>query len=281
MIAPGTSGGNAARSAGMRLAARPGAALMVVLWLIVVLGTISSGVLLSTRSATAAAANYRARVVGRFAAESGVTVAVATLQDSLRGLSETMARRDYLNNLDRALGAWAEAELGDARFAIALVDVSARVDVNAAAPAQLVALFSFFTDALEAERAAAAIRAYIDAGESPLAEGSGVQDPTIGLTTARRLRSLDELLAIPGVPVNLVERASPFLTVDGDGTINRVTASDTVRAAAGGELRDEPSRILVVSRGWLHGQPATFEIQAVYAVSGSELVLVRWREREL
>jgi hypothetical protein len=52
-------------------------------------------------------------------------------------------------------------------------------------------------------------------------------------------------------------------------------------AAAGGELRDEPSRILIVSRGWREGNALTHEIQAVYAVSGSELTLVRWRERDL
>jgi hypothetical protein len=78
-----------------------------------------------------------------------------------------------------------------------------------------------------------------------------------------------------------VERAAHLLTVDGDGTINRAVASDTVLSVAGGELRDEPSRILVVSRGWQDGQPLTHEIQAVYAVVGNGLTLVRWRERLL
>jgi hypothetical protein len=54
-----------------------------------------------------------------------------------------------------------------------------------------------------------------------------------------------------------------------------------VLAAAGGELRDEPSRILIVSRGWQDGHALTHEIQAVYAVVGNELTLVRWRERDL
>ena len=252
---------------------------MVVLWLIVALGTISSGVLLSTRTATAAAANYRAGVAGRFAAESGITLAVATLEDSLRVLSDSTARKSYLNDLDRALGGNESGSLGDARFAIALIDVSARLDVNNADARALATLFAFFTDALDAERAAAAVVAFIAGGGDASAPG-GAAAPR-SMPASRPLQSLDALARVPGLPRALAERASPYLTVDGDGTINRVAASDTVRAAAAGELRDEPSRILIVSRGWYRGQPATHEIQAVYAIAGDELVLVRWREREL
>jgi hypothetical protein len=60
-----------------------------------------------------------------------------------------------------------------------------------------------------------------------------------------------------------------------------MTASDTVLSAAAGDLRDAPSRILVVSRGWQDGHKLTHEIQAVYALNGPQLTLVRWRERDL
>ncbi len=251
--------------------ARSGAALIVVLWLIVVLGTVASSVLLSTRAAATAAANYRAGIVGRYAAESGVVLAIATLEERLRAETQPEQRRAWLNDLDRALAGREQGELGDAHYAVALIDVGARVDINHADATALAALFSHFTDAGEAARAAAAIRAYV--------AGDPTEQPSVSIL-ARTLRSLDELADVPGLPPGLVERAVPFLTVDGDGTINRRTAGDTVRAAAAGELRDEPSRILVVSRGWLQGQPVTHEIQAVYAVSGDRLILVRWRERE-
>jgi type II secretory pathway component PulK len=252
---------------------RPGVALMLVLWVIVILGTISSGVILSTRSTSSLAANYRARVVGRYAAESGVNAALAALEDSLRVLGANAAlRRDYLNRLDRALPWSGEVPLGEARFAVALVDPGARLDVNAADAGALTALLSRFTNGAEAERVAAAIRAYI-AGPAT----GGEPD----LLAVRPLSSLDELAGVPGVPASLVERVAEFLTVDGDGTINRVTASDTVMAAAAGELRDEPSRVVVVSRGWREGHPLTHEIQAVYAIVGADLILVRWRERGL
>jgi type II secretory pathway component PulK len=101
------------------------------------------------------------------------------------------------------------------------------------------------------------------------------------LAAARPLRSLEELVTIEGVPAELVARAEGLLTVDGDGSINRATAPEVVLAAAGGDLRDEPSRILVASRGWLDGHALTHEIQAVYAVVGGALTLVRWRERTL
>jgi type II secretory pathway component PulK len=208
--------------------------------------------------------------VARYAAESGVTAAVAALEENLSRLDDLGARRVYLNQLDRALGS-GELSLGDARAAVVLVDVGSRLDINLAGFSSLSRLFSFFTDAIEAERAARAVRAFI---EGALGDGGA-------RSGARPLRSLDELAVIPGFPAALAERAVPFLTVDGDGTLSRATASDTVLAAAGGELRDEPSRILVVSRGWLDGHPLSHEIQAVYAVVGPELTLIRWRERLL
>ncbi|MEX2282460.1 MAG: hypothetical protein WEE89_08245 [Gemmatimonadota bacterium] len=236
---------------------RAGVALMLVLWIIVVITTIGSGVFVATRSNTDITSNYRARVVARYASESGVTLAVAALQDSLQRLTEISERRRYLNRLDRALGDRAEVTLGDASFGVALIDVGSRLDLNTADGTQLSRLFAFFTDAIAAESAARAIRPFLP------------------------LQSVEQLREIPDVSRDLAEAAMEFLTVDGDGTINRASASDTVLTAAGGELRDEPSRILVVSRGWLEGHALTHEIQAVYGVVGNELTLIRWRERDL
>ncbi len=246
---------------------RRGAALILVLWLIVFLGAISTEVVLATRSTSRVASNYRALAVARYAAESGVTLAVATLEDSLATAIDAETLRDYLNHLDRALGTGDHLSLGDGRADVALIDVGSRLDVNTAGAESLAALLSFFTDPVEARGVAAAIRAFV---------GGDVDDPG-----PRPLQSLDELTLIRGVPPELAERVFEFLTVDGDGTINRATAPEPVLAAAGGELREEPSRILVVSRGWQQGHAFTHEIQAVYAVVGRELTLIRWRERDL
>ena len=42
-----------------------------------------------------------------------------------------------------------------------------------------------------------------------------------------------------------------------------------------------PTRILLISRGWLRGHLLTHEIQAVYGVAGQRLVLQAWQERDL
>jgi hypothetical protein len=246
-----------------------------VLWIIVALAAVSSGVAVATRGTGGVAANYRARVVARYASESGVTLAVATLEEDLASLGDPGARRAYLNGLGGAGGGQGEIVLGDGRVQVQIVDVGARLDANAADGRSLARLLSFLTDPIEAERVAGAIRAYV---------AGGVTDPGVGPSTleaARPLRSIRELYRVPGVPPELIRRAAGFLTVDGDGTINRATASDTVLAAAAGELRDEPSRLLVVSRGWLAGHPLRHEIEAVYALAGAGLTLIRWRERDL
>jgi len=241
----------------MRPRSRPGFAVMLVLWLIVLLGALCSGVVMGARSSSLLAANYRAQVVARYAAESGLTVAVAALEDSLAKFVDGTARRSYLNQLDRALGTNAELSLGDARCALTLVDVGTRLDVNFADAESLTTLFAYFTDAIDAASVAAAVR---ELGP---------------------LQNIDELQRLADARRAWLTRAAAYLTADGDGTINRATASDTVLAAARGELRDEPSRLIVISRGWRDGHPLTYEIHAVYAIAGTQLTLVRWSEKQL
>jgi len=259
---------------------RRGFALMLVLWLIVVLGTITATIVLGTREAAALSGNARARVVGRYGAESGVAFATAAIESALAGRADTSDRQRYLNHLDGALPQRGDISLGDATFSVTLVDVSARLDVNNADGQALARFFAQF-DPSTASSTAAAIRRYIDrdavTGVAPSQSNSGGS----ALIAARTLRSLDELEQVPGASLGLIRAAAPYLTVDGDGKINRATASDTVMIAAGGSVQDEPSRLLVVSRGWLRGHSLTHEIQAVYAIAGNQLTLVRWTERDL
>jgi type II secretory pathway component PulK len=254
---------------------------MLVLWLIVVLGAISAAIVMDVREATALSGNARARAVGRYAAESGVVAVTAEIESRLATIADSIQRRSYLNGLDSRVSPRSDVTLGDAAFAVALVDVSARLDVNNTDEDGLTRLLSMFGSAADAAETAAAIRAYIDrqpvTGVLPGQSISGAS----GLMPVRSLRSLDEIGEIPGVDLELLRAAAPYLTVDGDGNVNRATASDTVLAAAGGSVQDEPSRLLVVSRGWMRGHTLTHEIQAVYAIAGNRLTLVRWRERDL
>ena len=247
-----------------------GVALVLVLWIVVILGGISAGVVRSARTSTSIAANARAEIIARAAAESGIEGMVASIEDTLSQLAEPDARRDWLNALGTT-GAGDSIVLGDGRFSVTVVDVSARLDVNAATQSALRVFFSQFTDPGEAASIASAIRSRIDSGRSGSASPLSVTP----------IRSLEELRLARLVPDAILARAAPYLTVDGDGVINSRTASDTVLVAATGELRDEPSRLLLISRGWVTGHPLTCEIQAVYAITGNRLVFSHWRERSL
>ena len=261
---------------------RRGVALVLVLWLIVVLGGIGAGVVAATRSSSSLAGNLRARVVARYAAESGIEAMRAAIEDSLALTSDSTSRFAYLNGLERATATGDSTTLGDSRFVVVVVDASARLDVNAAPLENLARLFARFTDTGRANMMARAIRLRIERGEGSTAR-DGVR---FGITgneprTVFPIRTLEELRTLPGADARVLQLAAPFLTVDGDGTVNRVMASDTVMSAAFGELRDAPSRLVLVSRGWMRGHPLTHEVQGVFAVSNNRLVLVQWRERTL
>jgi len=246
--------------------ARRGVALILVLWMIVVLGGIAAAITSATRTTSDVTTNSRARTVARYAAESGVIAAVAEMQRRLEAAGDDRTKRQiYLNDVDAALGESANFAMGDANVRVVLVDVSARIDLNTASEATLTALFARAGHADIAASAARAIRRHIDAipGQAAL------------------LQSLDDAAAIAGVGEPLIADASPWLTVDGDGQINRATASPVVLGVARGSLIDEPSRVLVVARGWQNGHPLTHEIQAVFALQGNLLAFVRWRERDL
>lgn len=249
------------------LRGRRGVALALVLWVVVVCGGIAAGVVATTRTGGDATANLRARTVARYMAESAVLAATTALEGRLRVAGEdTVARRVALNAPERAIAAVDSFSLGDGGAQVTIVDANARLDVNLATDAQLARLFEVTGGGARGPETARAIRAWI--------EGGGAQG-------ARLVRSLDELARLPGVHEEVIRRAAAYLTVDGDGRINRATAPAPVRAAAAGELADEPSRLVVVARGWQRGHPLTHELQAVVAVQGDRLVLVHWRERDL
>jgi type II secretory pathway component PulK len=243
---------------------------VLVLWIVVILGAISAGVVRSARTSTSIASNARDEVIARAAAESGIEALVAAIEDTLSQLADPLDRRDWLNTLGLE-SRRDSVSLCDGRFSVTVVDVSARLDINAATQSALQVFFSQFTGPGEAATIATAIRARIDSNPS-----RGPGQP--GVTP---IRSLEELRLARLVPDAVLARAVPYLTVDGDGVINSRTASDTVLVAATGELREEPSRLLLISRGWVSGHPLTSEIQAVYAITGTRLVFSHWRERSL
>ena len=81
--------------------------------------------------------------------------------------------------------------------------------------------------------------------------------------------------------MGVLAQVARFLTVDGEGTVNRRAAPREVLAAATGSLVDAPTRLLLLARGWQRGHPLSRQIEAVYDVTENGLRLVRWREHDL
>lgn len=254
----------------MTRSARRGSALLVALWVVVALGAVATVVVRDGRAGSALALNARAEVVARAAAESGIEVLRAAIEDTLARLPFGTERREWLNGLEDATGRGDTVVLGDGRVAWAVLDVNARLDVNAATEASLATFFGQFTSPLDARSIARAIRARV-----------GGADAQAVTQLARPLRSVDELGDLGLVPMDVLVQAEPFLTTDGEGVINQRRAPDEVMAAATGELRDEPSRLLLVSRGWMSNHALTHEMQVVVEIQLDRLVIVRVRERVL
>lgn len=278
---------------------RRGVALLLVLWLVALLAMVTIAASSSARGSTSLVSARRAAAVARSMAESGITVASKAIDDSLSGFAGDSTRRDnYLNALDAgtnggrsALGTLQTDTLADGAWAIAAVDVSARLDVNNTSAEGLARLFASAMSIAAAravgERIAASVRGEglpddsvsraADARDSLARALLGAGARTTHLR--RPIESLDELAGIANIDERTLAELAPLLTVDGDGNVNMRAAPQSVRAAASGSHVDAPTRLLLVARGWQLGHPLTHEIQAVYDVSGTSLKLVAWRER--
>lgn len=278
-----------------------GVALIVVLFAILLLATVTAAASSAARSSASVTIAVRAASVSKAMSESGVLAASTLVERALGRIgNDTSARARYLAEITSEGGEPFVADtLGDGAFSVVVVDVGARLDVNRAGREGWYLLLRAFTSDGEAGRAADAIDAWArGARPAPGSEDARALDalqsrdslvaallgrsapPASGSDRVSAFETLDGLLEVPGIDAALLARVAPFLTVDGDGSVNRRSASPAVLAAASGSLVDTPTRLLIVSRGWMRGQPLTREIEAVYDLAPDGLRVVRWRERE-
>lgn len=285
----------------MKALGRRGVALMLVLWLIVVLGAVATGVATATRGRTRLVDNLRARAEARYAAESGVVAAQAKIEHRLRESAgpDGWARAWWDVTRDGAL----EERVGALRFRMAVTDLGSRIDLNEASEDVVAGL----------------LRELFGARGDRMAHALEDHD---------RFVRVDALTYLPAFDDSALTRLAPFITVWGDGRVNVNTAPREVLAAipeigpdgaaaiVGARERDGvfvsrlslaqriaerrgtvasslgpittvPSRILVVSRGWTDGHPLTHEIQVVFEVvrafldSPMRLHIRYWHERDL
>ena len=276
---------------------RSGVALIVVLWTVVLLASVTAIASSAARSSAQVAANRRAESTARTMAESGVVAVTEFVNDSLAAFVGDSAKIDaFLARLEPTSSdapPLMQDSLSDGVFAVSIVDVSARLDVNMAGADGLAKLLRTATGDAEARQLAELIDARVRGEDLPEsaafdrdAEAKASRDSLgnalLGRPSQTHLRhpfqSLDELLEIRGFDEKLLARVAPLLTVDGDGRVNRRAAPPLVLAAASGSLVDRPTRLLCIARGWQRGHALTREIQAVYDLADDGLRLVRWRE---
>ena len=301
---------------------RRGAALVLVLWLIVVLSVIAAGVLTSTRTELRLAANLRDRAVARYAAESGQVAAEGPVTAAVALWRQPEDRARLLDHLADTLGALREVTLGHARFGVTVVDLNTRIDLNWADGPTLTGLFSQFTTGRRAEALAAAVQDWRDPDDEPVDGGAEARDyARAGLSPRPRnapFRQTSELRLVLGMSDSLYYAVTPFVTVDGDGRVNlnaapapvlaalpaigprearaivsRREAGEVMTSAAGvvspvpgrtgaasrRTLSTVPTRVGVVSRGWVPGSNMAWEITRVLDVAGPRPILYSRHER--
>lgn len=276
---------------------RSGVALIVVLWTVVLLASVTAVAASAARGSAQVTTNRRAQATARAMAESGIVAATAFVNDSLASFGGDSTKSDAFLAALEPVSADApplmQDTLADGVFAVTIVDVNARLDINMAGADGLTMVLRTATGDAEARQLALLIESRVQGDVLPTngamnrdAEEKAARDSLgqvlLGRAPQTHLRhpflALDELLEIPGFDEKLLARVAPLLTVDGDGRVNRRAASSVVLAAASGSLEDRPTRLLFIARGWQRGHALTREIQAVYDVAPDGTRLVRWRE---
>ena len=126
-----------------------GVALMLVLWLIVVLGAIAVGVAALSRGEAGIVDNVRTRAAARYAAESGIVAATWRLKQLLRAAETPRDQALLFRRLDRVLADLQQETIGATQFQVAVADLNARIDLNAADEPTLLGFFQQFVNARE------------------------------------------------------------------------------------------------------------------------------------
>lgn len=234
-----------------------GAALLVVLWVVVVVGLLAGEIVVSSRFDDATTHNERCRLAGHYAARGAVADARARLRPRVApGADDDPA--GFLAVAGRAGEPPALLSFGGAmgamRYTVEATDLNARLNVNRADAAALRALFA--SAGLTADRAAGladAVADWIDPDDLHRGRGAEARHyRELGRAAGPRngpVPSLDELLLVRGMGPEILygpDRSlgteggglDRWLTVEGSGKVNLNTASAEVLAALPGFASD-------------------------------------------
>ncbi len=231
---------------------RRGVALMLVLWLIVILAAVAAVVVTTVRRQSEVVVNLRTQAQARYAAESGVVVALEELRATFAAAQTTDDLvRVFPAVVDR-LARLGEQPLGDARFQVTIVDLNGRIDLNAADEATLVTFFGSFVGEGQARQLADALQDWRDRDGVPRPQGAEADAYAMAgspfAPPNRPLRRLEELTRVVGFTKDIADAVAPYVTVWGDGRLNVNTASERVLAAFPG-IGASGASMLISARG--------------------------------
>ena len=212
-----------------------GAALLLVMWLVLLLSGLVAGYAMSARIESLQGNGAARRVVAGEAARAGVEIAVSRL------LEQDPKRRWAADGRAYAM------PFGRAMLAVEVRDEAAKIDLNAAAPTLLAGLFEELGEPRErAARLAAAIVDWRDPDNLSQPAG-GAEDPayaSAGLAWGAKdapFDSVAELAQVLGMHPGLVAAAVPHLTVySSNATPDANIADPIVLAAMGLQPRMAP-----------------------------------------
>ncbi len=231
-----------------RAVRRPhGFALLIVLWTLVLLALLVSGITAAGRSAAELADNLRGSAIAEAAADGGAAIA------EFRYLDTSAAHWP-------ADGSWHAVRIGGAAVAVAIADEDGRINPNTATGTLLVALLRRLgVDPAAAARLAAAIVDWRSPGPAPSPLGAKVpQYRAAGLAwgpPGASFRSAGELALVLGMTPALAARLRPRISVFTAGPVDPALADPLVQAA----LADANGGVLPPSAA---GGPRTLRITA-------------------
>ncbi|MBI5192644.1 MAG: type II secretion system minor pseudopilin GspK [Nitrospirae bacterium] len=231
-----------------------GIALIITLLVLTLLLTMILEFSMDMRVEARAAANFRDEVQAYYLARSGVTFAIAVLEEDLSEDSKNEDKTDTLNEL------WAKkippVPVGSGTVTVAITDEDSKININKldkgnppVTGANMRALMTNFLKQFELkeglkEEIPDAIADFIDDNSDEISFNSAESSYYEGLEehyTAKNkpLYSLQELRMIKGIDGALFNKINKFLTVNSDGKLNINTVSKEVLLSLPGELSED------------------------------------------
>jgi general secretion pathway protein K len=185
-----------------------GAALLLVLWVLVLLTGLLAVFAVTARTESLQGRTLARSTAARYLAESGIEVAALRLASTDPALKWLPDGRAYAFTLD------------DTAIEVRVRDESGRVDLNAASPVLLEALIlALGGDPVTAPRIAAAIQDFRD-GDDLLSAGGGAEDPEYAAdgrpygAKDRAFESVTELQQVLGMDAALYRLMAPQVTIN-------------------------------------------------------------------